>query len=166
MTTHSNLWASASSKLSEEDRRCINFDGQDKISILTGLQSLTNTAKSEAINNRWRIRRARRGGETETVVIHDLFRKIAVWIDRFKGTGDIVVQYDPVHAALPWAGVRFLLEVVTYQSANTSSSDTIYPRLRSATLRNSILLSRAQKRSPAVPLDLRSSSACTYVLIR
>lgn len=41
----------------------------------------------------------------------DLFRKIVKWIDLFKQVGDTVVQYDPVHAALPWAGVRFLLQV-------------------------------------------------------
>ena len=116
-TDDSDLWASALSELSEENRSCINFNGQDKISILTDLQRLTDTAKTEAINNRWRIPRSRRGGETETVVIHDLFRKIAVWIDHFKGIGDIVVQYDPAHAALPWAGVRFLLQVATSQSA-------------------------------------------------
>jgi hypothetical protein len=25
--------------------------------------------------------------------------------------GDDTMQYDPVHASLPWAGIRFLLEV-------------------------------------------------------
>ena len=33
------------------------------------------------------------------------------WITKFKEVGDIAVQYDPVHAALPWAGVRFILLV-------------------------------------------------------
>ena len=33
------------------------------------------------------------------------------WMTRFKEAGDIAVQYDPVHAALPWAGVRFILLV-------------------------------------------------------
>jgi 3-dehydroquinate synthetase len=32
-------------------------------------------------------------------------------MDRFKEIGDIIVQFDPVHAALPWAAVRFLLKV-------------------------------------------------------
>lgn len=41
----------------------------------------------------------------------DLFSKIVKWIDIFKQVGDAAVQYDPVHAALPWAGVRFLLQV-------------------------------------------------------
>ncbi|KAI5813890.1 hypothetical protein BZA77DRAFT_389541 [Pyronema omphalodes] len=36
--------------------------------------------------------------------------KLLNWIDKFKEIGDIVVQYDPAHAALPWAAFRFLLK--------------------------------------------------------
>lgn len=38
-------------------------------------------------------------------------KKIVAWIHRFKETGDTLVQYDPGHAALPWAAVRFLLQM-------------------------------------------------------
>ena len=37
--------------------------------------------------------------------------RLVGWITKFKEIGDIAVQYDPVHAALPWAGVRFILLV-------------------------------------------------------
>jgi len=37
--------------------------------------------------------------------------RLVGWITKFKEVGDIAVQYDPVHAALPWAGVRFILLV-------------------------------------------------------
>jgi hypothetical protein len=37
--------------------------------------------------------------------------KLLSWMDRFKEIGDIIVQFDPVHAALPWAGFPFLLKV-------------------------------------------------------
>jgi hypothetical protein len=37
--------------------------------------------------------------------------KLLSWMDRFKEIGDTIVQFDPVHAALPWAAVRFLLKV-------------------------------------------------------
>jgi len=49
------------------------------------------------------------------VIFVDLFGKIIKWIDLFKQVGDVAVQYDPVHAALPWAGVRFLLQVYDIQ---------------------------------------------------
>jgi len=31
---------------------------------------------------------------------------------KFKAVGDMAMQYDPAHASLTWAGVRFLLRVV------------------------------------------------------
>lgn len=47
----------------------------------------------------------------EEVVLRDVGAKILHWVDRFKQIGDIIVQYDPAHAALPWAGFQFLLQV-------------------------------------------------------
>ncbi|KAI5806000.1 hypothetical protein BZA77DRAFT_368834 [Pyronema omphalodes] len=37
--------------------------------------------------------------------------KLLNWLDKFKEMGDIVVQYDPTHAALPWAAFRFILKI-------------------------------------------------------
>lgn len=47
----------------------------------------------------------------EQVIARDLFAKVVKSIDQFKQLGDVAIQYDPVHAALPWAGVRFFLDV-------------------------------------------------------
>lgn len=47
----------------------------------------------------------------QVIIIRDIFVKLAIWIEKFKSIGDIVVQYDPIHASLPWAFVRFLLQV-------------------------------------------------------
>jgi hypothetical protein len=37
--------------------------------------------------------------------------KVLGWVNRFKEIGDIIVQFDPVHPALPWEGFRFLLQL-------------------------------------------------------
>ena len=50
-----------------------------------------------------------RGGEQER--LGKLGTKILKWVHRVRGIGDIIVQFDPVHAALPWAGFRLLLQV-------------------------------------------------------
>lgn len=133
-----NLWASALAKLNEEDRTCVDFDRQDKLEGLQDLLDLTNTARVQSIDKRWRLRRPSRGGKSETVVLRDLFSKIVVWIDRFKTVGDIAIQYDPAHAALPWAGVRFLLVVSFHFEARGSGVGNLL-RLLSATSRSSIL---------------------------
>lgn len=111
MANSSDLWAIALAKISPEDRQYIDFASQDKLDVLTDLQALTSDAKDRSIKDRWRFRRPGHGGEGETVILRDLFSKIVTWIDHFKRIGDIIVQYDPGHAALPWAGVRFLLQV-------------------------------------------------------
>ncbi|KAI5811986.1 hypothetical protein BZA77DRAFT_347362 [Pyronema omphalodes] len=38
-------------------------------------------------------------------------QKLLNWMDRFREIGDIIVQYDPTHAALPWAAFRLLLKL-------------------------------------------------------
>ena len=46
-----------------------------------------------------------------TVRLRDTADKVMVWLDKFKVVGDIAVNVDPMHAGLPWAGIRFLLQV-------------------------------------------------------
>ena len=109
-TPSKDLWASALEHLTEIDRQQLNFcNGQNKLTILSDLQVLTESAKEQCIKKRWRFSRPGRNGET--IVLRDIFTKMVVWIERFKQVGDTVVQYDPGHAALPWAGVRFIVQV-------------------------------------------------------
>ena len=50
-----------------------------------------------------------------------LYAKMVACINKFKAVGDNVVQYDPAHAALPWAAVRFVLQAaVSEQELYTS----------------------------------------------
>lgn len=37
--------------------------------------------------------------------------RIIFWLERFKQVGDVAVNADLIHAGLPWAGIRLLLEV-------------------------------------------------------
>ncbi|MCJ1248784.1 hypothetical protein MMC30_006003 [Trapelia coarctata] len=101
-----DLWALAAAQLNSDDRGNINFS-LDKLKILADLRSLTEQSRVKCIEKRWRY--TRKSGET--IVFRDLFAKMVKWIDLFKEVGDCAVQYDPVHAALPWAGVRFLLQI-------------------------------------------------------
>ena len=105
--TSNDLWAAAAAQLSSDDRRNINFSCPDKLGVLKEILGVVQKSKQECIDKQWRCRRK----SGETVIIRDVFEKIVKYIDRFKQIGDIAIQYDPVHAALPWAGVRFVLQV-------------------------------------------------------
>jgi hypothetical protein len=111
MKNGEDLWVSALDRLGKEHRQQFAFDRHDRINVLSDLQSLTETARDACIEKRWRFRRPDNG---ETVILRDLFGKIVSWINLFKQIGDNAVQYDPQHAALPWAGIRFVLQVQSF----------------------------------------------------
>jgi N-terminal domain of NWD NACHT-NTPase len=56
-----------------------------------------------------RLKYTKRNGEV--VILRDVFEKVMKWVIKFREAGDMAAQYDPAHAALPWAGVRLLLQV-------------------------------------------------------
>lgn len=43
--------------------------------------------------------------------MRDLFTSVVHWLEKFQSIGDVIVNYDPVHAALPWAAVRVFLQM-------------------------------------------------------
>ena len=98
----------ALSKLSETERSAIDFDQSEKLIVITNLLDAVKISEEECISKQWHYKR---NGKGEKVILRDTFSKLVKWIQRFRDISDIAVQYDPVHAALPWAGVRFLLEV-------------------------------------------------------
>jgi ankyrin repeat domain-containing protein 50 len=55
-----------------------------------------------------------------TLVLQEKADNIVKWLDRFKQVGDVTSNADPVHVGLPWAGIRFLLEVSIAERMNTS----------------------------------------------
>lgn len=105
--TSTNLWDRAVEKLNEEDKRNVNFERQDKRAILVALSEEVQRKKELCISQRLKYRRK----NGERVVLYDVYEKMVKWIDTFKQIGDVALQYDPGYAALPWAGVRFFLQV-------------------------------------------------------
>ncbi|KZF24380.1 ankyrin [Xylona heveae TC161] len=108
VTTNSrNLWQEAFGSLSQNDQAHLQFDDQNIAIIPSQMLNYVKDKKQECLNKRWVFRKRNQ----DEVMIRDIFEKIARWINKFKEIGDVVIQYDPGHAALPWAGVRFLLQL-------------------------------------------------------
>ena len=85
----------------------VHIQNIDKLNILSDVLAAVDNKRKMCMEKRLRYRKS----NGEVVILRDILDKIAVWVQKFKDVGDIVVQYDPVHTALPWAGVRFLLQV-------------------------------------------------------
>ncbi|KAL6400866.1 hypothetical protein AUP68_16584 [Ilyonectria robusta] len=122
--TNDDLWAAAVGTLGEELTSQIDFNQETKQNALSELLAATEEARACLVDRSWSFKRK----NGEKVIVRDVLAKVAKWVSHFKEVGDITVQYDPVHAALPWAGVRFLLNIAvgdlnTYNTLLESTAD-------------------------------------------
>ena len=98
------MWERAVEQLNDEDRLQIDFSQEDKRTALNDLLLAVEDKKREQKHLRFKNKNG------ETVAVRDLFTRITDWVDKFKEVGDVLSQYDPQHAAVPWAAVRFVLQ--------------------------------------------------------
>jgi len=73
------------------------------------LQSVLQQAeknKELCLRKRWKVKI-----HDKQIILRDVFDKIIGWVEKFRGVVDVAVQYDTGSASLPWAGIRFLLQV-------------------------------------------------------
>jgi hypothetical protein len=101
-----SYWDTANAQLDPKIRKSLV-----NVNIGTGrvIDAVLNEAlaKQKAFNlKKWKI--VIRGKE---VVLSDIFDKIVRWVDHFKVAGDVAVQFNSGAASLPWAAVRFVLQV-------------------------------------------------------
>lgn len=102
-----SLWTKAANKLPTKQRQALEEIGVETgtIEISLALETVKDVLKQQK-GKEWKVKF--RGDD---IVLSHVGMKILHWVDKFKEIGDIIVQFDPVHAALPWAGFRFLLKV-------------------------------------------------------
>lgn len=102
LAMNENVWAVAASRLTEKDKAYIDLD----ITVqLDDVLSSVNDRRRECEAKWWAVKK---------VVLRDLSINLAVWIEKVVAVGEVAVSYDPGHAALPWAAVRFLLTVCSH----------------------------------------------------
>ena len=118
------LWRQAFDKLSEDDREVFQSAEVRDPGFVDDIVRMTEESKVACQQNQLKFRF--RGKE---IIVRDVAYKLLTWVDKFKAVGDIAIQYDPAHAALPWAGVRFLLQVCLrtpfFLSGDTSNARQI-----------------------------------------
>ena len=100
-----SLWKEAFDKLSDGDKKSLPFADDDRRNYLERVLEITTKSRDAC---RKKGLKFDFGGKT--FVVRDLADKILSWVEKFKQIGDSAMQYDPGHAALPWAGIRLLLQ--------------------------------------------------------
>jgi hypothetical protein len=109
-----DLWFDALQTLSEDEQQAIQNiqPTQATQRPLSGrieeLVSITRMKQDECEKKSYKFH-----FQGKEIILRDVAEKIVLWLDKFKTVGDVVVNFDPVHASLPWAGARFLLQVLT-----------------------------------------------------
>lgn len=102
-----DLWDNAFKTLKEKDKQNVDFQRTDKRAILEDVLVEVQKKKQDCLTRRLKYKRS----NGDSVHIYDVCEKIVKWVNTFKEVGDAAVQYDPGHAALPWAAIRFFLQV-------------------------------------------------------
>ena len=102
-----NLWDQALGSLSEKDKNALEVNTTGSKLDIEELLVAARAKRDMCLKNRWDFEFRGRA-----VNLRYQADKIISWLAKFKEAGDMAIQYDPSHAALPWAGIRFLLQVV------------------------------------------------------
>ena len=106
-TQMTDLWAIAIGKVGDNDKAQLDIYRTEKIAVLDDILSLVKVKHNICLQKRWKFNKS----SGESLVFRDLVDIIAIWVGKFVKVGDAAAQYDPTHAALPWAAVRFLLQI-------------------------------------------------------
>ncbi|PVG00856.1 hypothetical protein CPB86DRAFT_812717 [Serendipita vermifera] len=109
-----NFWKEAIESLVNEHKsddwppkewKDLEHDGRELLDVVMN-------AKNRCLKSQWTIQISGR-----TINLRDCFTKIVGWVQKFAQVGDAAVQFDTTHAALPWAGFRFLLQIAINEVA-------------------------------------------------
>lgn len=101
------LWEKAFACLKDEDKPSTDPQQLDKQTFLSDLTTTIKGKRQNCVAKEWKLNRG-----DEVISVREIFGKMVFWINKFKEVGNMAIQYDPLHAALPWAAVRFVLEVI------------------------------------------------------
>ncbi|RPB20958.1 hypothetical protein L211DRAFT_462101, partial [Terfezia boudieri ATCC MYA-4762] len=108
-----SLWEVAWKKLPEDVRNHFqstldetdNKGSRAAEQLLTVIKEIRGTCEKQKL-----IDTIDDGKKSRRIIVRDLADKLINWVSKFVAVGDILVQYDPGHAAIPWAMVRFILQ--------------------------------------------------------
>lgn len=113
-----SLWQSAAGKLTQDETSLLTYEQsniqasnyQSPLDLIESYMKTTHEAYETCVRKRWQIKVP---GKQDKIVVRDLLGKITHWTEVFQNVGDQAISFDPGHAALPWAGARFLLQIAT-----------------------------------------------------
>jgi hypothetical protein len=127
-SSNQNLLDEALKQVSDRDRatlrQFIPSTSRDIDSAVEQALAAAEGKQGQCLEKRWRVTFAGR-----EFVLKEEADKVIRWLNRVKDVGDVIVNVDPVHAGLPWAGIRLLLEVRDSSKPKAVQPDVSMDRL-------------------------------------
>ena len=102
-----NLWKAAFDSLSSKEKEVLSPAVGSTHNISNAVLGEVESSVARSKKRRWSYKRK----SGEKIIIRDILEKVAKCIRTYVKVGDVAVAYDPSHAALPWAGIRSLLQI-------------------------------------------------------
>ena len=96
-----DLWGVTFAKLPSKDQQTLG-SGLGFPATVEDVRASIAEARAKA-DKKWTVK-----GPCSDINLRVHFDKIVHWVREFVAIGDTIVTYDPGHAALPWAAMRFL----------------------------------------------------------
>lgn len=107
-----SCWQAAFAQLPPDIQRALdsiqknNPTSSSSSAEIDSIVSLSRAKQAQCESKQWVVKIGSR-----QVNVRHAFSRMADWLDKFKAFGDMAMNVDPVHAALPWAAFRFILQV-------------------------------------------------------
>lgn len=102
-----NLWDKALKALDPKDFQHISAFQYDQKKVLDEVLKEAQAKRDSALRERWRFKKK----DGSVIILRDVFEKVVHWVSKYAQAVDVVANADPIHVGLPWAVVRFLLQV-------------------------------------------------------
>lgn len=104
-----DLWMKAAATLSDEDKKVLDIEGLKGGNVVQAVLKETRMQKQRCEDKQWSF-----SFKGKQILVRDVLENIISWTEKFKQIVDFAVSMDVTgHAALPWACVKFCLEVRT-----------------------------------------------------
>ena len=105
----SDLWIKAAATLSDEDKKVLDIEDLKRGNVVQAVLKETRRQKQRCEDKQWSF-----SFKGKQILVRDVLENIISWAEKFKQIVDFAVSMDVTgHAALPWACVKFCLEVRT-----------------------------------------------------
>lgn len=102
-----DLWSEAIKLLRTDDGDEIRLKVADKLTVLGEVLTAAKEKQDQCKDRQWKYKKS----DGTVVVLRDVFDKMVKWLNKLEQIGDFVAQLDSTHLALPWAVIKFFLQV-------------------------------------------------------